>query len=474
MRPNWRLHGLLILLVGLNAGCSRPAQSKVAPRTPAKATSTAGKAKVEPKVEAKVERKVEAKVERKAEAAPASQSTKSKAEPRTVVVWISIDGMRGDYVDTVETRFCRRLMKEGAFTKKLVPVFPSLTFPSHVSQATGASVNRHGIIANAIYDDVKDTRWSYPNVAKEVLCEPIWNTVKRGGKRVLVYDWPVSQQQKGKFKADYFDQAFQGGISDAERLDRLIETWKNDTGDAPLELLMGYVSGEDKAGHKYGPNAPQTKAAVAETDALLGDFFQRCQEVFKEKMAADDTLYFILSTDHGMDDVRVILNPELLCGSAWNDEMRVVASGNVAHIFLERLGPPPARKPLVEKLKKILNTYDFVKAYARDDLPKEWEYNHPTRTGDVVAVVDTGYFFSEKPGPSMSRIDPAQGPLGMHGYPAAENPHMLGFMGIWRSGKPIGGVDLGEVDSRRLHATVARLLGVKPAETAVPDPIKLP
>jgi predicted AlkP superfamily pyrophosphatase or phosphodiesterase len=377
-------------------------------------------------------------------------------------------------VDTADTKFCRRLMSEGAFTRKMVPVFPSLTFPSHVSQATGASVNRHGIIANAIYDDEKDVRWSYPNVAKEVLCEPIWNTVKRGGKRVLVYDWPVSQQQTGEFKADYFDQAYNTGLSDQQRLDRLIETWKKDDGKQPLQLLMGYVSGDDKAGHKYGPNAPQTKAAVEATDALLADFFKQCQQVFREKMSADDTLYFILSTDHGMDDVRVVLNPRLMCGSAWNDEMRLVASGSVAHIFLERLGPPPARKPHIQKLKKVLQTYKFAKVFARDELPKEWEYDHPTRTGDVVMSVDTGYFFSEREGPEMSSIDPTQGPLGMHGYSASENPNMLGFLGLWRSGKPIGGVDLGELDSRRLHATVAHLLNVRPAETAVPDPIKLP
>lgn len=402
------------------------------------------------------------------------EATAKDPQGRSVVVWISIDGMRGDYVNQAKTPFFHRLMKEGAFTQKMVPIFPSLTFPSHVAQVTGANVNRHGIIANAIFDQKNDRRWSYPNVAGELTCEPIWTTVKRGGSRVLVYDWPVSQQQVGEHKADYFDQAFDTALSDQQRMDRLVDTWSSDSQTTPLQLLMGYVSAVDKAGHKYGPNAPETKAAVEETDQLLGKTFNRIQEVFARKMKPEDTLYFLLSTDHGMDDVKVILNLQLMCGSAWNDEMRLVASGSVGNIFLERLGPPPARKAYADKILEVLKTYPFAHAYRKDNLPKSWQYDHATRTGDVVVSLDRGYMFSEREGPAMKTIDPAEGPLGMHGYPTDDASTMLGFTAIWRSGKPLGGIDLGIVDSRRMHATVAGWLGVKPAPTAVPEIIDLP
>lgn len=395
------------------------------------------------------------------------------AEPRTVVVWISVDGMRGDYVDLNEVPFLRRLVREGAYTKQYRPVFPSLTFPSHVSQVTGANVDKHGIILNAIYDNQRDRKWSYPNVASEVLCEPIWNTAKRQGRRALVYDWPVSQQQVGEYKADYFDQAYDPALTDEQRLDRMIKTWEDDVNDQPLQLVMGYCSSVDKAGHKYGPNAPEVKKAVEQADALLARTFAKCDAIFREKMSPDDTLYFVVTTDHGMDDLKVIVNLQQICDSAWHDEMRVVASGSVGHIFLERLGPPPARKPLVKALLKMLEQYTFAKAYAKDDLPAEWGYNHPTRTGDVVVSLDNGYMFSERGGPSLQVTDGIDGPLGMHGYSVDANPKMLGFMAIYRSGKPLGGKDLGEIDSRRMHATVAKWLNIEPAETAVPEPLVL-
>jgi hypothetical protein len=403
-----------------------------------------------------------------------STTTAHAKPPRSVVVWISIDGMRGNYVDSADTPFLHRLMKEGAFSKQLAPVFPSLTFPSHVSEVTGASVNKHGIIANAIYDSQHDRRWSFPNIASEILCEPLWTTVKRGGQRVLVHDWPVSQQQAGDYPADYFDQAFNTALTDQERLDRVLTTWEGDTEKQPLALLMGYVASVDKAGHKYGPESPETKAALHEVDKTLGEFFARCQEQFKKKMTDRDTLYFLLTTDHGMDDVHTIMNLEKMAGDAFTPDMRVIASGSVGNIFLERLGPPPVRQPHVEKLLKALEPYKFAHAYAREKMPAEWGYDHPTRTGDVVVSLDNGYMFTEKDGPIQRSVEENGGPLGMHGYPVASDPKMLGLMVVWRSGEKLGGTDLGPIDSRRMHSTVASWLGVEPAATAINEPLELP
>src|SRR4051794_31609959 len=46
---------------------------------------------------------------------------------RNVVVWISIDGFRQDYVDRNVSPFLRKLMHEGSYSQKLVPITPSLT-----------------------------------------------------------------------------------------------------------------------------------------------------------------------------------------------------------------------------------------------------------------------------------------------------------------------------------------------------------
>src|SRR5690606_10417058 len=101
------------------------------------------------------------------------------------VLWISIDGVRPDYIDRGETPTLDRLMREGAFTRDLVPVFPSLTFPSHVSLATGTKVREHGITGNS-FIDISRTRpgrsvrpFRYPPWADMLEAEPIWLTAAR-------------------------------------------------------------------------------------------------------------------------------------------------------------------------------------------------------------------------------------------------------------------------------------------------------
>ena len=66
-----------------------------------------------------------------------------------VVILLSWDGVRYDYLGRSDLPALGRLQREGTQAEKLVTVFPSLTFPSHVTLATGANVEHHGIVANS-------------------------------------------------------------------------------------------------------------------------------------------------------------------------------------------------------------------------------------------------------------------------------------------------------------------------------------
>ena len=57
-----------------------------------------------------------------------------------VVILLSWDGVRYDYLKRGEFPALARIQRDGTQAEKLVTVFPSLTFPSHVSLATGANV----------------------------------------------------------------------------------------------------------------------------------------------------------------------------------------------------------------------------------------------------------------------------------------------------------------------------------------------
>ena len=82
--------------------------------------------------------------------------TNRRSTDRDYVVLISFDGLRHDYLDRVDTPGFDRLAATGAVADALIPVFPSLTFPSHYSIATGMYPASHGIVGNQFYDPARD------------------------------------------------------------------------------------------------------------------------------------------------------------------------------------------------------------------------------------------------------------------------------------------------------------------------------
>ncbi len=394
---------------------------------------------------------------------------------KNTVVWISMDGMRGDYLDRAPLPFFARLMKEGAYSRKFHPVFPPITFPSHCAEATGVTVDHHGITGNSFYDAATHQTYRYPGDAALLQAEPIWLTAERQGVRTLVFDWPLSQAEHGPVHADYFGEKFDPAPTDAQRMDHLLDTWHAAKG-GPLRLLMGYVEDADVAGHKYGPDAPETTAAVQAVDHTLGAFFERALAQWKETAASSDRFYLLLSTDHGMSKVDKAVNLEKLLGLPHGQkEITLSTVGNMGNVFLDQIAAGSERDERLADFVEKLRAYPFAHVYRRADLPAAWAYAHPTRTGDLVVVLPRGYTFSSQATqPVMEIAQAGGGPLGMHGYPVEDDPEMYGALMVWRYPQPFGGKDLGEVKWDQYHPTVAKWLGIKPADGAKGVPLTLP
>src|SRR5262249_39500137 len=145
---------------------------------------------------------------------------------RNTIVWVSIDGLRGDYVHRGELPFFKRLRLEAATTEKLRPAFPSTTFPSHSSQATGVTADQHGITGNSFYDSAKGVLYNHPNDAALLQAEPIWLTAQRQGVHTAVFDWPLSFAQRGRVHTEFFLDAFDPAVPDQRRLERLLNGWR--------------------------------------------------------------------------------------------------------------------------------------------------------------------------------------------------------------------------------------------------------
>ena len=108
------------------------------------------------------------------------------------LVLVSLDGFRWDYQDLYNTPALDRIAADGVRAERMIPVFPTLTFPNHYSIATGLYPAHHGLIDNTFpNDDLSD--W-YSIRRREAVQdgawyagEPVWVAAEKAGMVTAAY-----------------------------------------------------------------------------------------------------------------------------------------------------------------------------------------------------------------------------------------------------------------------------------------------
>lgn len=386
-----------------------------------------------------------------------------------VVLWISIPGFRGDYIENSDTPFFDRMLDEGASTTKLRPNFPCLTFPAHTSLATGTLVEKHGVPLNIFRTEAGEIV-DHPLDQSLMRSEPIWTTATRQGIRTLVHDWPLSQKQ-GENPAAHFLDSYDPALTDQQRLDALWQAWSNDKDEKKLRLLMVRLNGLLDAGMKNGPRESGTYKAVGELDTMLGDFFKKVEENWPTLAPEKGGLAVVLTTDHGLVDLDKNINLPQLLGEELIKNLDIVAHDAVGHLFFKDLPENEGQaKIVIDNLDGELKKRIYFRTLTREELPPDWAYNADGRTGDRVLVLKNGYAFTDATA-SEPVFDPGEGPglFGGFGYPVETSIRMSGQSIIWGYPSSPATGDLGEINFEKFHATVCKLLGIEPAEGAVTE-----
>lgn len=69
-----------------------------------------------------------------------------------ILIVVSYDAFRFDYINSKDTPFMYKLMKEGSTTHHVTSIFPTKTFPNHFTIATGLYAEIHGVMGNSLFD----------------------------------------------------------------------------------------------------------------------------------------------------------------------------------------------------------------------------------------------------------------------------------------------------------------------------------
>lgn len=118
---------------------------------------------------------------------------KSSRRPRAEhVIVVSIDGLKPEYYleERWPTPALRQVMQRGAYAAAVQAIFPSLTYPSHTTMATGALPARHGIWSNREIIASNDPPWLWD--ASLIRVPALWDAVRASGGTTAALNWPMT------------------------------------------------------------------------------------------------------------------------------------------------------------------------------------------------------------------------------------------------------------------------------------------
>lgn len=355
------------------------------------------------------------------------------------LVLLSIDGFKGSYLEQYHPPFLSRLIQNSAYSTHMNPVFPSLTFPNHLSIVTGVYPAKHGIVANNFYHRGLKKHYSYKADEKDgrfITKDPVWTIAENNHLKTAVYFWPESETPiHGVLPSHHMHYA--DSTPNKKRLAKITD-WLSLPKDKWPDLILGYFSTLDTAGHRHGPDSNAVKQALFNIDKDLRHFFS----ALKEKGLSDVDV--IIVSDHGMatvDRAHAIWVKSLNIPKEWDIE------NNHAMLYLYKMQNVKEIKSDLEKIAK-----NRFKVYEKGQYPEYWHlYPETQAMPDLILTAEVPYVFQDSFIRSFAR--------GAHGFDPLTTPDMQAiFIATGPSFKPQVIKDMKNLDVMPLMLT---LLGIK-------------
>jgi predicted AlkP superfamily pyrophosphatase or phosphodiesterase len=340
--------------------------------------------------------------------ATAQKQAAHAAAKAPVTILVSIDGFRADYLDRGVTPNLNALAK-GGISAAMRPSFPSKTFPNHWTLVTGVRPDRNGIVSNNMeaaerpgekftMEDSADPFWW--NAA-----EPLWVTAEKAHIRSATMFWPGSAVAWGGTRPETWPHDIVGGtrpedwwpfdmaIDGHQRVDGVIDWLRRPAASRP-EFVTLYFDTVDTAGHKFGPGARETMAAVADVDATVG---QLVVELHKLGQPAN----LVIVADHGMAETSIdrAIAIDKIADPA---DYRLFESGPFASFY-----PIPGHEAALEKA--LLAPHEHMQCWRKGDIPERFHYGANPRVPPYFCLAETGWL-------TVKTAPTHEGDRGNHGY----------------------------------------------------------
>jgi predicted AlkP superfamily pyrophosphatase or phosphodiesterase len=427
----------------------------------------------------------------------------AEAAIRRVII-VSVDGlMPAAYaspdVHGLKVPTLGEMAGSGAWSDGARSVFPTLTYPAHVSIATGANPGTHGVVSNLAFDPLNKNRQGWRWYAEDIRVPTLWGAALARGLSAALIWWPATVGARATVTVP---EIWRSGTEDDLKLARSLATpgvldavaarFPNfsagftppavkdesiaDIAAHAIEtlrphLLMLHLPQVDHAQHTNGLFSASALAAMENADRQIA----RVIAAAKNAGVWNETALIVLS-DHGFQRVSQSVKPGVLLaqrglvtlqGSSVAKWLAVIdATGGHAYVYVKNAEDVETRKALLDTLLPLAGkpASGIKRIYRGDEIR--------AKGGDGAA------FLALEAADSFDIIDGYRGNYlsgsifaATHGYDP-ERPEMLASLLIYGPA-----IAPGKIERARLidvAPTVARWLGLKLDNTeGAPLPVGL-
>jgi predicted AlkP superfamily pyrophosphatase or phosphodiesterase len=360
---------------------------------------------------------------------------------KDLVILVSIDGFRNDYLGRGLTPNLLALAQQGTVAKKFEPVFPTITFPNHFALITGRYPDHNGIVNNTMYDPSKTVqvfRLSDRHAIENPLWWnegiPLWVTLNRQGKRSSTLFWVGSESPiQGIQPNDWL--SYDHGLSSLDRTKQLLR-WLNRDDQDRADFATLYFSEVDSKGHEFGPESPELNASLVSADQAIGELLQGLRTL---GLLEKTTL--VVTSDHGMAQIAPDRAVDLSTYAKELGSVRIQWTGPLAGFDTNVTDKPI----LLSRLKQNIN----MDCWAKEDIPAKYHFGTHRRVPQVICLAKAGWSTIARAG---QKVIPGQ-----HGHDPSD-PAMQGLFII--HGPQIKRNQLDTVRNIDVYNLLVRLLNV--------------
>ncbi|HKW90572.1 MAG TPA: alkaline phosphatase family protein [Methylomirabilota bacterium] len=252
---------------------------------------------------------------------------------RPLLLMISIDGLRPDYVTAADAHGAkipnlRRFLAEGVYADGVQGVIPTVTYPSHTTLITGVWPATHGILSNTTFDPLRENQGGWYWYAEDIRVPTLWDAAARAGLSTASVQWPASVGARVTWN---IPELWRAGTADDAKLLRSVSTpgllaeLEGELGPYPraltaesdeqrgrfaariLEkkrpnLLTLHLIALDHAEHMSGPFSEEAMATLERLDAVVGTLRGTAETV------APGAACVAIVSDHGFAKTTMQLN----------------------------------------------------------------------------------------------------------------------------------------------------------------------